>query len=148
MGGYGSGGERMGSGRKTKDEALKSLEGTATPGERKRGRTLPPIEEFDAPNDLDTDERNVWLRLAPGAFHARTLTRATEYAFILLCRNVLLEHEMRKSVAERGTANHRGLIQRVEAGLTAFGLRALGKPMVDEEPPADPFGEFDGGATH
>jgi hypothetical protein len=148
MGGYGSGGERLGSGRKTKDEALKDLEGSSKPGDRKR-RSLPPIDEFDAPNDLTTDERNVWLRLAPGAFHARTLTRATEYAFILLCRNVLLEQQMRGDVLARGAANHRGLIQRVEAGLTAFGLRALGKPMVDDTPADDPLDEFDEkGTTH
>lgn len=145
MGGQGSGGTRLGSGRKPKDEAQKALEGTAPPGERKRGRTLPPIDEFDAPNDLTTDERNVWLRLAPGAFYARTLTRATEYAFVLLCRNVLLEQQLRANVVDAGSANHRGLIQRVEAGLTAFGLRALGKPMVDDTPAEDPLDEFDGG---
>lgn len=150
MGGKGSGGTRAGSGRKPKQHALKVLEGAASLAERRQAaRNLPQVDEFDAPNDLTTEERNVWLSLAPGAFKARTLTPATGYAFCLLIRNVILEQALRMDVEQRGGANHRGILQRVEAGLTAFGLRALGKPMVDDAPKAvDPFDEFESGATH
>ena len=150
MGGKGSGGHRVGSGRKPKAIALKVLQGAASLAERRQSAvSLPQVTEFDAPNDLTTDERNVWLALAPGAFKARTLTPATSYAFCLLIRNVLLERQLRADVEQAGGPNHRGILQRVEAGLTAFGLRALGKPMIDEAPKVmDPFDEFDGGATH
>jgi hypothetical protein len=151
MGGKGSGGVRAGSGRKPKQLTQKMLEGAASLAERRQhARSLPNVDEFDAPDDLTTDERNVWLALAPGAFKARTLTAATSYAFCLLIRNVLLERELRMDPDKRGAADHRGILQRVEAGLTAFGLRALGKPMVDDAPKvADPFDEFDGvGGTH
>lgn len=147
MGGRGSGGARAGSGRKPKEAALRVLHGSATRAERTQA--APIVDEFDAPNSLTTEERNVWLELAPGAFAARTLTRATAYAFVLLCRNVLLEQRLRADEEKCGGADHRGILQRVEAGLTAFAIRALGKPMKDDAPKvADPFDEFESGATH
>jgi hypothetical protein len=145
MGGIGSGGHAA-SGKKPKDRATRNLHGARDRQRAGSGGQLPPVEEFNAPNDLNTDERNVWLDLAPGAFKARTLTKATAYAFKLLCRNVLLEQALRADVEKRGGADHRGVLQRVENGLTAFGLRAIGKPILSDEPPKveDPFAEFDG----
>lgn len=141
MGGLGSGGQ-VGVGRKPKDKASRALHGSR---DRRKVPQLPPVEEFEAPNELTTDERNVWMALAPGAFKARTLTRATSFAFCLLCRNVLLEQTLRADAELVGGANHRGILQRVETGLTAFGLRAMGKPMIEEAPKVeDPFAEFDG----
>ncbi len=94
------------------------------------------ITEFDAPNDLTTDERNVWVELAPHAFKARTLTPATAFAFKLLCRNVVLERQYAQSVTDKGTANHRGLIQRVDAELLRFNLAPNGKVHEIPEQPA------------
>lgn len=149
MGGLGSGGHAA-SGEKGLNAAERALVGTKNRAGGSNVRAVPvKVTEFDAPNELTTEERNIWLRLAPGAFAAGTLTKGTEYAFILLCRNVLLEQQLREGAETRGGANHRGILQRVETGLTAFGCRALGKPMVNPEPEeADPFQEFDGGATH
>lgn len=145
MGGLGSGGHPAG-GRKPKSDADKHVHGSRNRGNQ--AASLPEVDEFDAPNDLTVEERHVWLRLAPGAFKARTLTKATEYAFILLCRNVLLEQRLRVDPELCGGANHRGILQRVETGLTAFGLRALGKPMQDEVPKVvDPFDEFESGSV-
>ena len=86
-------------------------------------------EEFEPPKSLKGAERKVWLELAPHAFKAGTLLRATEFAFVVLCRNILLERAYSRSVTDRGTANHRGMIQRVEGGLDAFRLRPQGRPM-------------------
>ena len=151
MGGRGSGGTRPGSGRKPKSLALKALHGTATLKERQAAKARPTIvvEEFDAPNDLTTDERLVWMRLAPSAFGARTLTKATEYQFIILCRNIVLEREIAQDREQRGGANHRGIIQRIDAELARFCLSPMGKPLIDAEPPSDdPFAQFDGGTSH
>lgn len=149
MGGLGSGGHAV-SGKKPKDRTKHALHGTKSRASAPSvPQEAPVCDEFDAPNDLTTEERNAWLQLAPGAFKARTLTASTSYAFCLLIRNVLLERDLRADPDQRGGANHRGILQRVETGLTAFGLRALGKPMVDDKPKVvDPFDEFDSGATH
>jgi hypothetical protein len=145
MGGRGSGGHRPGSGRKPKDLAAKMLHGTATRAQREAARKPVTVEEFDAPNDLTTAERLVWLRLAPGAFAARTLTKATEYQFVMLCRNVVLEREIAADASLRGGANHRGIIQRVDAELARFCLAPMGKPIVEDAPKVeDPFAEFEG----
>ncbi len=142
MGGKGSGGRRPGAGRKKKTAAERFVDGNAG----HRGRVLthpsapePPapaaIDEFDVPDDLTVDERNVWLSLAPHAFKNRTLTKATALAFKVLCRNIVLERRFGVSVMDAGSASHRGLIQRVDAELEAFGLRPVaGKPMADAMP--------------
>ena len=153
MGGMGSGGHAA-AGRKPKNAQQERLTGSKS--QAKGVMVLPDGakyvqagEEFDAPNDLTVDERNVWLQLAPGAFKARTLTRATEAAFKLLCQDVLLERELRMDPDKRGGADHRGMRQQVRAEMKAFGISPVGKPMADEAPrPEDPFAEFDGGATH
>jgi hypothetical protein len=136
------GGRRPGAGRKPKSDAMRELDGNA--GHRP-ARVLnhpsgyvaappAPVEEFDAPNDLTTDERNVWLELAPHAFAARTLTKGTSEAFKMLCRNILLEKDMRASVLDRGRAAHQGMIHKVETAWLRFNLSPCGKAMVDAAP--------------
>lgn len=145
MGGRGSGGARVGSGRKSKTLAEKALHGTASLKEQRAAAGTPVVDEFDAPDDLKRDERLVWLELAPYAFKARTLTRATSYSFRLLCRNIVLERALADDVEQRGGANHRGIIQRVDAELTRFCLSPLGKALIEDKPKVeDPFSEFDG----
>jgi hypothetical protein len=121
------------------------LEGTATKGQRAQAAVgVAPVERFEAPAGLTAAERAVWNELAEHAFEARTLVPATAYAFVLLIRNVVLERELRRGPDVAGS-NHRGVLHRVESGLTAFGLRALGKPVVRdvEAAPVDPFAVFD-----
>jgi hypothetical protein len=141
------GGRRAGSGRKPKSAEMRELDGNAghrparvlnhPSGASAPAQTAPPpVEEFDAPNDLTTDERNVWVELAPHAFAARTLTKGTAEAFKMLCRNVLLEKEMRASVLDRGRPAHQGLIGKVENGYLKFALAPCGKPMYDAAPKA------------
>lgn len=130
------GGARVGAGRKPKAGHLRSFDGGA--GKRKAPGVVEPaataeITEFDAPNDLTLEERRVWMELAPHAFKKRTLTPATSLAFCLLCRNVLLERQYAQSVNDRGGANHRGMIQRVDNELAAFDLRPIGKPIYEAE---------------
>lgn len=98
-------------------------------------------DEAHAPDELTLDERLVWLRLAPLAVEKGTLTKATAFAFVLLCRNIVLERRLAQSVQEAGSASHRGMIQRVDAELGDFALRAFGKPLVQKKKAAtvNPF---------
>ena len=140
MGGIGSGGRRPGTGRKRKTALQKAIGGNA--GHRGKVLAHPSalntavveIEEFDAPDDLTRDERLVWLRLAPHAFANRTLTKATALAFELLCRNVVLERRLAASALGAAGADHRGLIQRVDAELLSFNLKPCGKALYEGEP--------------
>lgn len=137
------GGRRPGAGRKPKSDLERELDGNA--GHRP-ARVLAhpsgmpavpapiPVEAFDAPDDLTVDERNVWLELAPHAFAARTLTKGTAEAFKLLCRNVLLEKELRASVLDRGRPAHTKLIHLVETAMLRFNLSPCGKPLYDAQP--------------
>lgn len=140
MGGKGSGGHRPGSGSKKKTTAERWLHGS-TQGTRAAAR--PAVDHLDVPDDLTTDERLVWLRLAPHALQAGTLAPATEYQFGLLCQNIVLERAMRRDVEKAGDASHRGIIQRIDAELARFCLAPMGKPIVEAAPEADPFAEFD-----
>lgn len=145
MGGIGSGGTRPGSGAKPKSDAERVLHGTASAEQRKRAEKPVEVEEFDAPDDLTLEERLVWMRLAPHAFKARTLTPGTEFRFVRLCQQIVLEQALMRDVEQRGGANQRGVTQRVDAGMVAFGIAPLGKPMADEAPKVeDPFDEFSG----
>lgn len=142
------GGARPGAGRPRKTAEQRAIDGNA--GHRPVARvfahpsSIPAIpepveiEEFDAPDDLTMDERHVWMELAPHAFAARTLTKATAEAFKLLCRNVLLERELRASVLDRGRPAHQGMIHKVETAMLRFNLSPCGRPMYEAQPVAKP----------
>lgn len=166
MGGKGSGGRRLGSGRKLKDAAARALDGGAS--HRRKGRVLthpsvppglpatpaPPIDldEADAPNDLTVDERRVWMDLAPLAMGLGTFKPEYSVAFKLLCRNVVLERRYALSVTDAGGSSHRGLIQIIDRELRFFQLSpdAGGKSgsHESEKPAVDPMKEkyFAGGS--
>lgn len=158
MGGKGSGGNRPGAGRKPKSAEERRLAGNAG----HRGRVLahpsvpatsvaapiatipaplPVVDEADAPNDLDMDERRVWMELAPLAMAQGTLTPSKSFAFRLLCRNIVLERRYASSVTDAGGASHRGMIQALDRELLRFGLSPCGKPEVagEQVPAVDPM---------
>jgi len=142
------GGARIGAGRKPKEATLAALHGhrprplvedAARPPEPPLESTPPP-EPVDPPAGLPAAVLKVWGELAPFALAERTLTRATVAAFEMLCRCVVLERKLSRGEA-RGGSNHRGMMQRVEAGFTRFRLAPSGKPTPAPKP-ADPFAEF------
>lgn len=144
----GHGGARAGAGRKPKSAEERRLAGAASHGRKvlphPSAPSAPPpppkttVDEADAPNDLTLEERQVWLRLAPKAIDAQTLTDETGDYFKMFCRVVALEERYAKSVMDAGTANHRGLIQRAAAMYKDFNIAPFGKPVVSGAPAAAP----------
>lgn len=137
-----SGGRRPGSGRKPKSRLERAITGFAghhgpVPSGPVGGAVpmVAGIERFDPPEDLPWPVRQVWLDLAPHAFANRTLTRGTAVSFGLLCRNIVLERDLAENVEQRGGANHRGIIQRVDAELLRFNLSPCGKALFEEAAP-------------
>lgn len=107
--------------------------GVAPPSSSDPATEMAPIEEFDAPDSLTFDERQVWLRQAPHAFRNRTLTKATAVAFERYCRMVARESIEARSSAAEGP-NHRGLRREINALELQFLLSPNGRPMVEPMP--------------
>ena len=105
----------------------------------------PAVDEFAAPDSLGAAERAVWLRQAPFAFKARTLTQATALSFERYCRLVVLEQAL-SAGAEMGKADHRGILQRLNALELQFMLTPCGKAQLDAvdapTPVANPLDRF------
>ena len=186
MGGKGSGGNRIGCGRKRKS-AFEHLV-TGAPGHRGGARLLThpsasagnvtapvELEAFDAPAawhaaaaalvplvadlafleaargplepnpqiaelrhqigalEAEAQALIVWQELAPEAFKARTLTKATALNFRMLCRSIVLEQQLAVSV-DKGAADHRGLMQRIDIELLRFCLSPIGKALYEAAP--------------
>lgn len=152
--GNGWGGARVGAGAPRKDDAARWLGGVRSRHGKPVAKPKGPQPQFQPPRDLKEGVREVWNRLAPHAFDARTLTRGTADAFRDLCEAVVVRDGLLSKIQADGygdkeghhplLSHYRGMYQRVEAGMLKFRLAPLGKPMeVAEEAPADPFAEFD-----
>ena len=139
----GKGGARVGAGRKPKDGALAGLEGSRRrPTVVRFPGPVMPAEPVPPPAELGGKPLLVWQELAPFAHAALTLTPETAAAFMMLCRAVALERGLAKS-KEKGGTNHRGMMQRVDAGMKSFRLSPMGKAFAVPAVAVDPFEEFD-----
>jgi hypothetical protein len=156
MGGKGSGGRRVGAGRKSNQTKLSKLRGS-----RQRGVTVSPVSgavsvaDIPMPDDLPQDQAAVWMELAPLALRSRTLVEETAGSFRDLCRVIALRNKIERQIETDGLmageqkhpllTDLRTYEQRVEAGRQRFLLAPMGKPILPESSEsADPFGEFDG----
>jgi hypothetical protein len=167
MGGDGSGGARLGSGRKPKSAHQRYLDGGADKRGTGRPRKPAPLEPVTMPADLPEAQRVVWLELAPHAITARTLAVQTVAAFRDLCMAIVARDAMQAQIAQDGLtylkvsvdgagvehseikahpliSQHRGMMQRVEAGMVRFRLCPVGKELSGAEQPVNPFDEFEG----
>lgn len=177
MGGRGSGGLRVGAGRKSKRASEHWLGGHA--GKRTKGAKRPAVEPalppLSPPSDFTPQQRAVWERLAPQACAARTLTEQTVEAFALLCRQIVLERLMFAQIEADGLTCDKvtlqmdehggglqsvekkahtllprlqGMMQRVETGLSKFRLSAMGKELAPAERPKDEWDDFEDTAVN
>ncbi len=167
MGGYGSGGNRTGAGRKSKREKDRKLSGSRA---RTPVRDTPSSVAVEMPDDLPEPQRHVWAALAPHALKSGTLTDATVWAFRDLCEAIVLRRAMAAQLELDGLmvnpvkvdeetgdrfslgdpkahpliTHERGMRLRVEAGMARFNVAPMGKSVAAPAKPVDPFEEFDG----
>ena len=124
----GWGGRRINAGRKRKNPppGASVLQHPSAPPPP--STNAPPlVEEFDAPDTLDRDAREIWIQQAPLAFRNGTLTRATALSFERYCRVVVMARRESKSSAVGG-ANHRGLLKQLSALERDFLRAPSGRP--------------------
>lgn len=126
------GGRRPGAGRKPKPKTDNDLARVLAHPSAAIPTTndLSQVDEFDAPNDLGREERQVWIKQAPHAFRARTLTRATALAFERYCKLVVMERKEAESTGAGG-ANHRGMLKQINEYELQFSLAPNGRPMLE-----------------
>lgn len=159
MGGKGSGGNRIGAGRKSKDAAAVWLSGNA--GKRTRASASAPSiapVSVEMPSDLPELHQDVWQRLAPKALAQLTLTPATVDAFRDLVEAIVVRDGLLAAIHQSGymdkdgkhplLTDWRGVRQQVQTAMKEFRLAPLGKPMAEgPKPEADPFDEFQAGSV-
>jgi hypothetical protein len=166
MGGFGSGGARVGAGRPRKSVAEAALTGGRIRSGLGAGRAPVPPAAVAMPAGLAPEVGAVWEALAPHALAAGTLTAGTVAAFVDLCRarveRVALEaiiqadgrtsvrvsytpagEEVREIKAHPLIAHARAMMLRIEAGMARFQLAPVGKALAQAEAPVDPFAAFD-----
>lgn len=145
----GWGGRRPGAGAKPK--ALRERALLAVPSRSphvQASAASVPAEPVDAPAPatLTDDERAVWVRQAPFAVRARTLTPSTALSFERYVRMVVLEDRLSRDVDAAGGTNHRGILQRINALELQFCLTPAGKALLDapaaEAKPVSPLDRF------
>jgi len=147
MGGKGSGGARPNSGPKRRDPQASWLAGGAKRGPRALAAASSSESSLGAvkrPKGLSDEDKAVWDELAPLALEQKTLTVTTAMAFADLCGYIVLERKLRAAPLAVAGPDHRGMMQRVEAGRARFRLIPDGKPVVVVEQPKDEWAEFDG----
>jgi hypothetical protein len=136
MGGKGSGGRRVGAGRKPKTAREHWLSGDAgrrglalverpedagvPESSRRRGRRAKASREIAAglilgpagevPAMLTDEERAWWVELAPRAIANGTLTEDTRPGFVVLCQTAADAAEIRRDIRERGILTERKAI--------------------------------------
>lgn len=148
MGGKGSGGARPNSGPKRRDPNAAWLAGSKKRGPSGVVRPQTPldgaVEAVQRPKDMSADDAAVWDELAPFALAQGTLKPCFAMAFADLCGLIVLERKLRAAPLAVAGPDHRGMLQRVEAGRARFRLVPDGKPVVSDEAPKDEWAEFDG----
>jgi len=161
MGGRGSGGRRIGAGRKRKDNVLAFQHGSRQrAGQAPEAPAMPvPVEP---PPGIRDAERAVWERHAPDAIRAGTLTAGTAHSFVqLVCEPRVIYDRILAAIdrdgltfqqeTETGTVLKKHPLitdlnnwhRRVDNGHKEFALAPMGKPVAAIEKPADPFAEFE-----
>lgn len=122
MGGRGSGGSRLGAGRKSKDSALALVHGSRDRGTRPTANAeaagVPAVKSAAVvpPDDLPTDQRAVWDSLAPLALANGSLTSETVAGFRHLCKCSAVESALLAAIQAKGWQTDRVTLKMDESG--------------------------------
>lgn len=144
MGGRGSGGFRVGSGRKSKKS---KRDHRRTAG---HDTLTDPLEVLPPPASLSPAEQAIWIALAPHATTAGTLGPETAVDFGVLASLAVEAAELLQARRAAGQSDqglklataYRQTVLRLEAKMRGFKLSPVGKPINPPVAPADPFEEF------
>jgi len=161
MGGRGSGGRRIGAGRKRKGTVIAFMHGS-----RQRAGQAPDapsaVVQVAPPQDITQDELEVWERHAPDALTAGTLTPSTARSFVrMVCLpEVRYASALATLEAEGWTYQKQTEMgkepkvhpeqqrlefwyRRIVDGHREFKLSPFGKAVAEPAKPVDPFAEFE-----
>jgi len=157
MGGFGSGGSRVGAGRPAKNQQQARLHGT-----RQRSKMARPsastarLDLIPAPDGMGPKAVAAWNENAPAAIQEQTLHAATVGAFREFCELIVERDrvhaslqafqwpEQTSSETNQLATQWRALCKEVRMTRAAFRLAPVGKAAAVPDAPADPFDEFDG----
>lgn len=155
MGGKGSGGGRVGAGRKSKRTSERfpgGKYGTAPLDAAAPAVTGVAPVVVPMPDSLTPRAQAAWQRNAPLALAQGTLTAESAEGFAELCESIGRLEAVRAEIGDRlmvdGQKNpllteERQFLLRVEAGRKCFMLMPIGKPLTKAPEEVDPFAEFD-----
>lgn len=162
MGGKGSGGKRVGAGRKPLDASVGAVRGSRRARARAKksgnqtGVEHAPVDLVTAaietevpqpPGSLTLDELAEWNDLAPRAAKQGTLTADTLLALRDLCQARVLKDKLLRTVSDEGVtvasvggalaahpllSRFTTLLQRVDAGMARFKLAPMGQSLAPE----------------
>jgi hypothetical protein len=154
MGGKGSGGTRVGAGRKTLDVGIALVRGSQDRGTRRQEEPTATPEAVQAPIGMPADVRMVWDEFAPLALANGSLTPSLVPGFAHLCKCIWAERILLAKIVaadwqvdkvtlqmdEKGgglqqvekkasdlIAKWQAMLVRVENGMARFRLTADGK---------------------
>lgn len=162
MGGRGSGGRRIGAGRKAKGNVVAFTHGS-------RQRTVPPPEApvihgdpVDPPADITPDALVVWQIHAPDAIRAGTLTRQTARSFVhQVCMSEVIYNRIMATLEADGWTYQKRTemgvepkthpaqnrleywYRRIVDGHHEYKLSPFGRAVAEAAKPVDPFAEFE-----
>ena len=156
MGGRGSGGRRIGAGRKPKDNLVAFIQGSRQRGGRPPESPVVTAVPVECPADTAEPERAIWALHAPDAIKAGTLTPQTALSFVqLVCEPRAVYNQILKSIEIEGLTfwqdTESGKVlkkhplitdlnnwhRRVDNGHKAFALAPMGKPVAVPAKPKD-----------
>lgn len=160
MGGRGSGGRRIGAGRKRKDNVVAFTHGSR---QRVDAPQKPPTPtHVDPPSDITDPERGFWDLYAPDAMQLGRLTPHNARAFVfLVCQPLVIFARIMKDLDDQGWTyqkesefghepkKHQLITdlnfwhRRADAGMAQFGLAPMGKVAEQPATEVDPFAEFE-----
>lgn len=162
MGGKGSGGRRLGAGRKRKANVVAFIHGSRQRAHDALDTADGSDAKVDPPGEITPAALAVWELHARDAIKAGTLTPLTARSFMqLVCEPEVVYARILATLEKEGWTYIRmgengaepkkhPLItdlqnwhRRVDAGHARFYLAPLGKPIVEAAKPDDPFAEFE-----
>lgn len=140
MGGKGSGGTRVGAGRKPKGAVMHAIHGTkGAQAAVTAASTAPTAAEMrvTAP-ELPPSVRRIWDELAGQATAAGTLVPGTMADFVEMCRLRAHTDDLYAAFLKEGYTDfglkleraYRGSVQRLETKMRAFRLAPIGKELA------------------